>query len=100
MLMSPMLARCGGGEPKNLAGTRSLVGLGCCMTSCGIIKSLGLFGDRSSGVGGSTSMIIRALGVLGIGRITGVKYIFDGPKSLAVVVTSLSSELILKLGSL
>lgn len=51
----------GGGDPSILTGIRSLVGLACCMVSCGIINSFGLigdFGDRGSGVGGSISINI------------------------------------------
>lgn len=68
-LVSPMLARCGGGDPGNIInGWRFLVGLGCSTVSVGIIKSLGLC-CFSSGVGGSTSMVI--IGGGGINTCTG-----------------------------
>lgn len=80
------LAGCfGGGEPSKLTGMRSLVGLACCTTSCGIINSLGLlgdFGDRGSGVGGSISINISVAGNdtfwyrFGIGLSNGGVFLF------------------------
>lgn len=76
--ISLALARCGGGLPSNLTGIRSLVGLACCTTSCGMIRlfgRLGDFGDLCSGVGGSTSIRILvandAGGRFGIGLSNG-----------------------------
>lgn len=68
----------GGGEPSKSAGIRSLVGLACCTTSCGMIRfvgRLGDFGDRCSGVGGSISIKIsvanETVARFGIGRNNG-----------------------------
>lgn len=62
--------RCGGGDPSSFAGMRSLVGDGVWTNNWGMMRSLGRFGERSSGVGGSMSMNISAtsVGRVGIGR--------------------------------
>lgn len=61
-----MLARCGGGDPGNMiTGSRcSLVGLGVCIISVGIIKSLGLGVFCCSGVDGTTSIVMIGTGNL------------------------------------
>lgn len=81
--ISLALARCGGGEPSNLTGIRSRVGLACCTINCGIIRLFGRFGDfgdRCSGVGGSTSIRIfvakDAGGRFGIGLSNGGVFLF------------------------
>lgn len=82
-LVSPTLARCGGGEPGYITGRRSLVGLACSMTNCGMIRFFGRFGDRNSLAGGSISIDICTVGGRGIGRMTVVVvFRFGRPVSL------------------
>uniref|UniRef100_A0A182TRB3 Uncharacterized protein n=1 Tax=Anopheles melas TaxID=34690 RepID=A0A182TRB3_9DIPT len=54
---SVWLARWGGGDPGiTTTAVRSLVGLGCCITSCGMMRSRGRSGLLRSGVGGWMSI--------------------------------------------
>lgn len=89
--MSFGLARCGGGEPSSLTGTRSLVGLACCTTSCGMIKFFGRFGDFGdlcSGVGGSMpinmSVASETVGRFAIGLSIGGVFLFGISTVLAL----------------
>lgn len=69
-LVSPTLARCGGGEPGYMTGRRSFVGLACWITSWGMTRFLGRLGERSSVDGGSTSIDICTVGGRGMGLTT------------------------------
>lgn len=66
-LVSPMLARCGGGEPGNITtAVRSRVGLGCWMISSGMTRSRGRWARSRSGVGGWTSIEMEIRGGVGL----------------------------------
>lgn len=83
-LVSPMLARCGGGDPGNIImGWRFFVGLGCSTVSVGIIRSRGL-ACFSSGVGGSMSMVI-------VGISGGANNVCMGAAAMAGVILNMGS---------
>lgn len=86
-----MLARCGGGDPGNMiTGSRcSLVGLGVCIVSVGMIKSLGL-GVLCSGVGGTTSIVMIGTGSFSF--IIGFGLEPPPPPSMAVSVGVISAS--------